>query len=204
MESVPHLVGRIIFVIASLSIVAARSLAASQGTRQTPSAVTVEESAPECAPDMRDDLINPAEVTHLDFRSAESLCRSPKCLGNTTLSCTVKGWNDARNPLVECRAEKSPKNHTLSYTKVICGSEQGCVVKNSCKVEYELEEGLRSMERSSARFSYPEGVLSKGAIFSAFFVVGFVLGKFGVIDLPDHRSWFNGMPDMNWRSWLGP
>lgn len=96
-------------------------------------------SAEKCVIGDREDLIDPNQITDLNFNSQNMICQSQRCLGSDVLHCKVSGWTDEGKPHVECRTDFLPIGFRFSRLAVHCKKVKGCVQKGSCRVEYKLE-----------------------------------------------------------------
>lgn len=118
-----HLIAR-----ANTSVVSPELLA-----RTTP----IKLSFQECNSDTSRSLLYPQEVTHLTFHENTSVCQSRKCLERGIIDCEVEGWIDQAEPRVKCSNDSVPLPYYVSYAKVECSVEGGCLV---CRLKYELAE----------------------------------------------------------------
>lgn len=94
-----------------------------------------------CRPDRKHEhLVYPTSVVFINFYDADSVCKSLECLDRHALECLVTGWIDVETPQVLCTDERLPPNYEFSHAAVKCRSERGCLVKNSCTIEYKLRK----------------------------------------------------------------
>lgn len=105
----------------------------------------------ECERGEREDLLSPQNLTRLHFRDAALHCQSKQCLERDIVECQVRGWTVPEKRLVQCNSSFIPRAYSFLLTGLSCRFEKGCILRDSCSVQYTLERVDVNKERRRRR-----------------------------------------------------